>query len=340
MFRPLERLLEGGAGKQRLLDKQRFAPRRFLKYGIFLVLAFVLGNQFLAYFVGWERLATWMTHPPWEHFGGFAVMAVTTGLVFFDFAYFREQMCTVICPYARLQSALLDRHSLIVGYDTTRGETRQRLKLRTANDGSGDCIDCHACVTTCPTGIDIREGLQLECISCTQCIDACDHVMDKIGKPRGLIRLTSKHRLETGRPARLVRTRTVLYPSIIVVLLGIMVVAFGSKQNADLTVLRQLNAPFVVSEDGTIRNQLRVKVVNRASGDRTYRLSISGIAPEAIVAPQFPLMVRMNDSLTSPVFVTLPAARFEDGKLDVRVHVEDGEGYSEEIPFILLGPNR
>ena len=339
LFRPIERLIEGGAGRQRQLDKQGlWSGRRWLKYAVFMVIAFVLGNQFLAYFVGWERLAIWMTEPPWRHVGGFGVMAVTTGLVFFDFAYFREQMCTVICPYARLQSALLDRQSLIVGYDKLRGEARRRVKDRTDNDGSGDCIDCRACVITCPTGIDIREGLQLECISCTQCIDACDNIMDKLNKPRGLIRLSSQHNLETAKRTRILRPRVVIYPLIITVFLGLLVYAVTSKASADITVLRQLNAPYVVLDDGGVRNQLRIKVVNRAEVPRTFRLAIPELDPAAILAPQFPLTVAGRDTVTTPVFVTVPRARFSEGRLNVRIQVDDGQDFTFDRSYLLLGP--
>ena len=339
LFRPLERWIEGGAGKQRQLDKTRFSWRRTVKWAVFLVIAFVLGNQFLAYFVGWERLAVWMTESPTKHVGGFAVMAVTTGLVFFDFAYFREQMCTVICPYARLQSALLDRHSLIVGYDTLRGESRRRLKERKAEDDSGDCIDCKACVTTCPTGIDIREGLQLECISCTQCIDACDNIMDKVGKPRGLIRLSSQHNLETKGRTRVVRWRTLLYPAIITVFMGILVYMVMGKAPADVTVLRQLTAPYVVLQDETVRNQIRIKIVNRTEQKRTYRLEINGVDKSGVIAPQFPLTVAGRDNVTSPVFVTVPRDRFQNGRLEVSIHVDDGDSFVVDRPYLLLGPN-
>ena len=342
LFRPIENFFEGGPGKQRQLDKKRGLPLvRLAKYATFLVVAFVLGNQFLSYFVGWERLSSWVLSSPTDNPGGFTVMAVTTGLVFLDFAWFREQMCTVICPYARLQSALLDRHSLIVGYDRLRGEARKRLKARTEGDGSGDCIDCHACVTTCPTGIDIRDGLQLECVACTQCIDACDNVMDRIGKPRGLIRLTSQHILETGSDRakpKLLRPRVLLYPAIIAVLLIAMGLILGTQGSADITVLRQLNAPYVVLDDGTVRNQLRVKVVNRGAGDRTYTMRIPGIPEDAIIAPQFPLQVANDDSMTTPVFVTLPRGRFESGKLPVKVHVSDDDGFETDVSFLLLGP--
>ena len=344
IFRPIENFFEGGPGRQRLLDAQRgwLPPRpRLLKYAVFLGIAFILGNQFLSYFVGWEKLASWMTASPFEQPGGFLVMSVTTGLVFFDFAYFREQMCTVVCPYARLQSALLDRHSLIVGYDAHRGDPRRRVRSRRPGDGSGDCIDCGACVATCPTGIDIREGLQLECIACTQCIDACDHVMDRVGKPRGLIRLSSQHALETrGRArTRLVRPRILVYPAIIGVLLSLMGFVLAHRGNADVTVLRQLNAPYVVTEDGSVRNQLRVKVVNRADGPRTYRMSLEGVDDAQILAPQFPLTVKKGDHMTTPVFVTLPGLAFEGGHIQVHVRIQDDAGFQTEIPFLLLGPS-
>lgn len=339
VFRPLEVWIEGGLGKMRRLDEQSGLPlRRAIKYALFAIIAFILGNQFLSYFVGWKKLAHWITSPPLDNPEGFMVMAVTTGLVFFDFAWFREQMCTVICPYARLQSALLDRDSLIVGYDAHRGEPRRRLKVKQEGGGTaGDCIDCGACVTTCPTGIDIREGLQLECINCTQCVDACDHVMDKIGRPRGLIRLSSQRRLEDEKPTRLLRTRTLLYPAIITVLLSLMLVVYNTKGNADVTVLRQLNAPFVLVDD-QVRNQLRIKVVNRSGSEQTYALTIEGVDAAQLLAPQFPLPVQDGDTVTSPVFVTLPASTFSEGAREVALHITDGEGFDRVVPYLLLGP--
>src|SRR5205085_6417183 len=140
-------------------------PRRLLKYGVYGVLALALAHTFLAYFVGVEQLALWVRRSPYDHPASFLVMAGTTALIFFDFAFFREQTCMVACPYGRWQSALLDKQSLIVAYDRNRGEPRAKGKVRPT--GAGDCIDCAACVTTCPTGIDIREGLQMECIHCT-----------------------------------------------------------------------------------------------------------------------------------------------------------------------------
>src|SRR5690606_26461561 len=145
------------------------------------------------------------------HWGYFVMMTLTTGLILFDFGYFREQMCTIACPYARFQSVLLDPDSLIVSYDPERGEPRGKpRKDDEVTVTLGDCVDCSACVRTCPVGIDIRDGLQMECIACTQCIDACDSIMDKLSRPRGLIRYTSEHALKQGR-TRILRPRVMLY---------------------------------------------------------------------------------------------------------------------------------
>src|SRR6187549_3869066 len=208
LFRPIERLFEGKREAQLELDKHGASTRRLLKNLVFLLLSFVLANVFLSYFVGTHALRAWVTESPSKHLAGFLVVAVTTGLVFFDFAYFREQMCTVICPYARLQSVLLDRSSLVIGYDGKRGEPRSKGKQK---PGNGDCIDCQACVVACPTGIDIRQGLQLECIACAQCVDACDSIMTRIHKPLGLIRYAGQNTLESGQKAApLLRPRVVI----------------------------------------------------------------------------------------------------------------------------------
>ncbi len=337
LFRPIERLIEGGPSRQRQLDGKTFSGRRWFKYGVFLLIAFILGNQFLAYFVGWERLAVWMTEPPTDHLGGFSVMAVTTALVFFDFGYFREQMCTVICPYARFQSALLDRQSLIVGYDKLRGEARRKIKARKANDNSGDCIDCRACVTTCPTGIDIRDGLQLECIACTQCIDACDTIMDKVGKPRGLIRLSSQHNLETKEPTRILRPRVILYPLAISLFLGVLVFMVSTKAEADVMILR-VNQPFTLLDDGEVRNLARVKIVNRTEEKRTYNVEVVGLEEHKLVSP-FPVTLEGGKQMVTPVFIDLPSTAFQDGKREVEIVVTDDHGFRSARTYKLQGPD-
>ena len=218
VFRPIERWLEGTPAQAARLP--RLHPRRLAKWMIYGALAFAIANVFLAYFVGVARLRAWVFESPFDHPGGFMVVAGVTLLMLFNFGWFREQTCIVACPYGRLQSVLLDPQSLIVGYDARRGEPRGKpiKHLPVADDrgpavARGDCVDCGACVAVCPTGIDIRDGLQMECIGCAQCADACDTVMTKLRRPGHLIGYTSKAAL-AGAPTRLLRPRMIAYPSL------------------------------------------------------------------------------------------------------------------------------
>jgi polyferredoxin len=322
VYRPLERVV----GKNRLLQK-----------AVFLAVSIFLAHTFLAYFVGIEALARWVRQSPLQHPAPFLVMATTTALMFLDFAWFREQVCLVACPYGRFQSALLDHHSLIVGYDARRGEPRGALK----EAGAGDCIDCGACVRTCPTGIDIRDGLQMECVHCTQCIDACDAIMDRVSRPRGLVRYGSRAEF-AGEPRRLLRPRVVVYPAIVVVAWGLLALLLATRAPAEVTVLRGLGVPFLVRPDGTVQGAIRVKVVNRSDATRTYAVElVDAEAPTAalrLLAPE-PLVLVPGGTGTAGVFAQAPAAAFgADGRRDVRLRISDGRGFVREVPYELLGP--
>jgi cytochrome c oxidase accessory protein FixG len=273
---------------------------------------------------------------PAEHPTAFAVMAITTALVFADFAYFREQTCTIACPYGRWQSVLLDQSSLIVTYDPRRGEPRERGTKRRAAT-AGDCVDCGMCVQTCPTGIDIRDGLQMECIHCTQCIDACDAVMDKVGKPRGLIRYSSKEML-AGTPRHVLRPRTVLYPIALAGFLGTFVFMLGTKAAADVTLLRAVGSPYSFDGQGMVVNQVRMRIANRSGEDRTYRIEVEGAEAGSVVVPVNPFPVRSGRTETTSFFVTLPASAFSSGELAIEIHVSDGAGFEAEFDWRLLGP--
>jgi cytochrome c oxidase accessory protein FixG len=336
VFRPIERLFEGNRAAQLAIDRGGPSARRVAKNIVFALLSVLVANVFLAYFVGVERLERWVTRSPLEHPTPFLVMAVTAGLVMLDFAWAREQMCTVVCPYARLQSVLLDPRSLIVGYDKRRGEPRVKGKPR---PGRGDCIDCGACVVACPTGIDIREGLQLECIACAQCVDACNSIMTRIGKPPGLIRFSSQESLETGKKTEWLRVRVLLYPLLLLGFVTALVVSAGRIGGADVTVLRGIGAPFVEQPAG-VQNQIRIKIENRSEGDRRYMIELLD-APEArLIAPENPLPVRAGSHATTSVFVIAPASAFSHGVRPVRFRVSDGAGFSREAAYKLLGPER
>lgn len=344
LFRPIERLFEGDRNAQLRLDQQGGGLRRLLKNLTFVLLSVFVANVFLAYFVGVQTLGKWMTSVPSAHPGGFLVMGATAGLVFFNFAYFREQMCTVICPYARLQAALLDKNSLIIGYDASRGEPRHKGK---SIPGTGDCIDCNACVVTCPTGIDIREGLQLECIACGQCIDACNTIMPKVGKPLHLIRYASQQSLG-GAVTQVIRSRVVIYALLIAVLIAALLLV-GSGRNADdITVLRGIGAPFVI-EGTQVRNQIRVKIESRHDQTASFRIEVlvgqtnEELTPAheqglLVINPENPLQVPGNGHRTTSLFVSAPRDRFVAGRFPIVVRVTVPDGVVTDTDYVLLGP--
>lgn len=336
LFRPIEHLIEGGPRGTLALDQQSgLKPRRLLKYAIFLGLSLFLAHTFLAYFVGIDRLVQWVQLSPAEHPTAFLVMAGTTLAIYCDFAWFREQTCLVACPYGRLQSVLLDRKSLIVGYDPRRGEPRARGSART--DTAGDCVDCGACVRTCPTGIDIRDGLQMECIHCTQCMDACDEIMDKVGKPRGLVRYSSRDELEGGRAGWL-RPRVVLYPAALVLTLGAFTWNLATRSDADVTLLRGLGAPYALDADGQVVNQVRIKITNRTDEVRSYTITLAGADQARLVLPGSFADVPPGEVRTASAFVMLPPDAFASGERRVVFRVDDGREFGANLSYRLVGP--
>jgi cytochrome c oxidase accessory protein FixG len=337
VYRPLERLFDGPPRASHRPGKRATPLRSGLKYALFLVISVYLAHTFLAYFVGVESLAQWVRRSPLEHPVGFLVMLATTGLMIFDFSYFREQTCIVACPYGRFQSVMLDRDSLIVSYDPQRGEPRGKRRRQQPSQTLGDCIDCGLCTDTCPTGIDIRDGLQMECIACAQCIDACDHVMVRIGKPPGLVRYSSQARIAAA-PGRLMRPRIVLYPAIIVLLLSLFVFVLANKKTADVTLLRGLGLPFSELAPGEITNQIRVKIKNRSEEDGQYHIAVADGVPAALTASENPIAVAAGQSRTEAVLVTLPRSVFRDGTCEITVRVSDGKAFTQERPYRLLGP--
>jgi cytochrome c oxidase accessory protein FixG len=337
VFRPLERLLEGGRGQKMTL------ARRALKLAVFAALAFALSNVFLAYFVGTDRLETWVFGSPMQHLGGFTVVMVVTALMLFDFGYFREQMCIVTCPYGRLQSVLLDRQSLIVGYDPKRGEPRTPIKKSAHGAKGGDCIDCRACVTTCPTGIDIRDGLQMECIGCAQCIDACDHVMDKLKRPRGLIRYTSQDEL-AGLARKLLRGRTMVYPALLALAFVALVWNTSTRADTEVWVDRITGPAFVELPDGKVSAQLRLKIENRTDERQSYRIELVAM-PEGVLRSALPVWeASSHKAIDVPLFVDLPRTAFVHGELRAHVRVMHDAGaaggaFSKVMDLTLFGPD-
>lgn len=351
-YRPVERWVEGAEHVRARRDAGPWsvdkAWRKAAKWGIYLVASFLLAHTFTAYFVGWDRLVDWMTGPPAEHWDYFVLAAITTGLVLFDFGIFREQMCTITCPYGRFQSILLDPDSLIVSYDPGRGEPRaKRGKKAIAEEQAGtqpplgDCIDCGACVRTCPTGIDIREGLQMECVACTQCIDACDSIMDAVDLPRGLIRYTSERAIE-GQKTRPVRGRTVAYATLLIAVSAVFTIALSTRHAYDVGVGRAVGEPYVELADGTIGNRVLVHVRNQTATATTFRVEMA--SPESGVvrmAASHPVPVASHQIARVNGFVVVPRSAFGgSAEAPALVRLVFADGTVEEVPFTLLGPSR
>jgi len=355
VYRPIEQLLEGPAARRIKRDAADTSFEGFMrklgKWAIFLVISLVLAHTFVAYFVGWESLLHWMTVAPEEHWGYFVLMAAVTGMIMVDFVWFREQMCTLACPYARIQSVLLDRDSLIVSYDPGRGEPRGR---HTRNKGKapvaeaklalGDCVDCALCVKTCPTGIDIRDGLQMECINCTQCIDACDAVMTKVGKPKGLIRYSSLNVIEKQTP-HVVRPRVIIYALLLVAGISVFTWLIAGRETIDAEIVRPNNgAPFMKLPDGMVANRVRFRVQNRSAETAVFHIDATEpTGTEIKYIGNGDLTLEAGQMRHVDAWIVARPEAFTNGKADASFRVS-AEGVAVEtgaettLEFKLLGP--
>lgn len=343
LFRPIERFFEGTVGRGGVPRKKPSGFRQAGKYATYFLISLHLSNTFLAYFVGSDVVNDWVFGSPFDHPAGFIIVAVVTSAMMFHFSYFREQLCIIACPYGRLQSALLDDHSRIVAYDVKRGEPRGKRKKSLPVAGQapvGDCVDCKLCVTTCPTGIDIRDGLQMECVNCTQCMDACDAVMKKLDRAPGLIRYSSQA-ADAGERSKLLRPRTIIYPAILLVIAGLFAYVLGTKSDFDAVLLRSKGQPFSVLEDGSIRNALKIKLTNRADEEQTLTVELGPGAPEGTVIETLEATLAPGEMQTVTVLSVAPAVEFlkHRGQLEVTLQVTSASGDRSEIKGQMLGPD-
>jgi cytochrome c oxidase accessory protein FixG len=345
VFRRIEYWIDGDRGQQLRLNNLPWSNpekigKRLLKNGIFLAISFAIANTFLMYVIGTDAWKELVTDPPSEHLGGLTAMVVFTGLFFFVFAWFREQVCIIACPYGRLQGVLLDRNSVVIAYDRIRGENRAKWRKnedRAAAD-KGDCIDCGQCVDVCPTGIDIRNGTQLECINCAACIDVCDSVMEKVGLPQKLIKYASESQIADSKPFRFT-TRIVAYIAVLVVLLNIMGFLLLRRTEVDATILRAPGQTFQTREDGRISNLYTYKVINKTNLEQELTLQLLSpangevqlIGTGRIVLPQ---QGRAEGSL----FLILPRQEAAGRKVEVSFGLYSGEELIETITTNFNGP--
>jgi cytochrome c oxidase accessory protein FixG len=279
VFRRIEYWIEGDWKAQERLAKSDWTKdkikKAIFKHSIFWTISFLIANTFLAYIIGYEQLFTIITDNPLKHIIGIISIVVFTTIFYLVFSRLREQVCTTICPYGRLQSVMLDSKSLVVAYDYVRGEDRGKFKKNEDREATtkGDCIDCFKCVHVCPTGIDIRNGTQLECINCTACIDACDDVMDKVGLDKGLIRLDSIEGIE-NKSGFLFTTRVKGYIAVLIILMSIMVGLLVSRSDFDATILRTRGTLFQKVESGVYSNLYDISVLNKTNKDLPIEIKL------------------------------------------------------------------
>ncbi|MCC6512020.1 MAG: cytochrome c oxidase accessory protein CcoG [Pirellulaceae bacterium] len=340
LFRPIDRLFEGTVGKGGQPAKRLSGWRWWARAAVYLAVCAFLTHTFLAYFVGTDRLGQWVTQSPWEHPIPFLIMAVSTILLVFNFIYFREQTCLIACPYGRFQSVMLDRRSLIVTYDHHRGEPRGHGKpvVTQGERTKGDCVDCNKCVQVCPTGIDIRNGLQMECIHCAQCIDACHDVMVKLHMPTGLIRYSNQDSME-HKPSSVWRPRLIIYPVVLLITLSAFMVIFLTKKDFDAKLLRNLGGTFSVSPSGLIDNSLKLSLTNRTENPHAYTLSVLSPASAEVRAIETPeVKLAGGEHSFVPILVSAPFKNFDNGRCPVQLKIVNDSGQERIIDYILLGP--
>jgi cytochrome c oxidase accessory protein FixG len=341
VFRKIEYWLDGDASAQKRLKEMPWNSykirKRATKIAVFFALSFLIANFALSYLIGMDEVLRMVHEGIGANVGTFTSLISFTTVFFLVFYWFREQACIVVCPYGRLQGVLLDRKSMVVAYDYVRGEPRGKLKREAAIDTpNGDCVDCFACVKVCPTGIDIRNGTQLECINCTACIDACDAIMEKINKPLGLIRYDSEDNIVHAKKKSF-NWRLISYSAILVVLLGFLAYLLASRDDVDATVLRTPGQIFNTLPDGRISNLYSIKLANKTRKDLPITLKLEGINGEVtLVAPS--LTVPAESYQQAPFFVKLARPEVARRKTEITIGVYEGTKKIKTATTTFLGP--
>lgn len=340
VFRKIEYFIEGDRNKQRALDKAAWNADKILrkgsKWAVFLVLSFVIANLLLAYGVGIDELRKIVEEPLSEHLGLFTGVVVFTAIFFFNFAWLRDQACTVVCPYGRLQSVLLDRNSVVVAYDYGRGEPRDKLH-RDQKREAGDCINCFQCVNVCPTGIDIRNGTQMECVNCTACIDACDSIMDKVGFEKGLIRYTSENAI-ANKHNKLITLRTVGYGVVLTVLFSALIYLIATRTDTETSLLRASGVQYIENKDGSVSNLYSFKIFNKTNKPLQPEIRLEGIKGRLEFIGKPDLKLEPAGMSEGTVFIAIPKSELHSRKSKIRLAVYHSDKKLEELTTNFIAP--
>lgn len=341
VFRKIEYLIEGDAIQQIKLKNAPWTAKKILKktlkHVIFFSISFFIANIFLSYIISMDKLIEIVTDPPSQHLSGLFAITVFSGVFYFVFSYFREQACTLVCPYGRLQGVLLDQDSIVIAYDYKRGEPRGKLKKGEDFSNRGDCIDCHLCVDVCPTGIDIRNGIQLECVNCTACIDACDNVMDKIQRPRGLIRYASLRNIENKAKFKFT-PRMMLYSTILFILLTVLTVLMINRTDFNVNVLRTPGMLFQQQPDGKISNLYDLNLVNKTFQPTEIKLKLENPSSGELKIIGTDLKLEPQQIVEAKFMILLPKESITKMNTHVEIGVYDGDKLIKKIKTSFLGP--
>lgn len=339
VFRKIEYWIEGDASKQMQLNRSEWNSKKILKktskHIIFFTLSFIIANVFLAWIIGTDELGKIITDSPMKHLGGLTSIIVFTSAFYGVFAWFREQACILVCPYGRLQGVLLDQNSIVITYDYKRGEPRGRIRKAENQNGKGDCVDCRQCVEVCPTGIDIRNGTQLECINCTACIDACDYVMEKTGRPKGLIRYASSKGISEGR--RFTMTPKVIgYTTILIILIAALSYMLATRTEYEISILRTPGLLSQVQPGGKISNLYDIKINNKTFEAAPLSLRLRDMPGEIkIIGNQ--LTAIPQDITESKLLILLDEGSLKGLSTPIVIDIFSGSRKLDEIKTTFLG---
>ncbi|MCL6274779.1 cytochrome c oxidase accessory protein CcoG [Muricauda sp. 2012CJ35-5] len=347
VFRRIEFWIDGDRGAQSRLQKAPWNAKkigkRSLKWTLFFIISFLIANVFLAYLIGSDKLIAYVTDGPMAHLGTMVPLLIFTGVFYFVFAWFREQVCIIACPYGRLQGVLLDDKSIVVAYDHKRGEGEAgRKKFRKNEDrealGHGDCIDCFQCVNVCPTGIDIRNGTQLECVNCTACIDECDHIMESINKPKGLIRYASENEINKKEKFKFT-ARMKGYTAVLFILTGILIGMLFLRNELEANILRLPGQLYERKENNVISNVYTYKLVNKTTTDvedvsfklLSHKGSIKLVSYDSFTVPA-------EELAEGTLFIEINASALTGDKDKLKIGVYCGEKLIETTVTQFLAP--
>ncbi len=342
LYRPIEYLIDGNSEKQRELAEQEMdaikALKRILKHGIYIVISFLTILTFVSYVTGTEKLGKIVDNWPIQNSGSLMGVLAFTGVHYFVFAWFREQVCTMVCPYGRLQGVMLDVNTILVAYDYKRGEPRRNAEHKRENLGQqGDCINCHSCVAVCPTGIDIRNGTQLECINCTACIDACNSVMKRIKKPLGLIRFASEKSISEGKKIRF-NARIIAYSSVLAALLIVITYLFTVRGDVETTIIRSQGTMFQEYGPDHYSNLYDLQMVNKTNSEVSIEIKLLSPKGEIILMGDS-LKAEKGEVAQRNLLIVLKKEEVKSSNSHLEIGVFENRKLIDKISSTFVGPN-